>query len=210
MIIPESPRLARQLNGNIVSALMQAIEEQTDKNDLVLAILRNWSLVQTSENSATMWGEYLNWIGNIIGLRRLYLPYGMELPNILTFDEYVEQAGEQVMRKSGVHGLGSEMSADGGFFVSVGTTGAANTVLIPDWYYRTLLQAYAKIKRKGGTLDILADILSVTETGYNVQYDARGDMYVYLNTTIEELPFYVVQVVTELFFSTPHVVIING
>ena len=189
-VIQQSEYLPKQMNGPVVNAVMQSMEEQLEAADAIADYLYNLSITTAQETE-------LENIGCIIGYPRPLVPEGFSAENVLLLTDLPHFQDTSI-------GLSDVDSEVGG---RLSTTRSSTTDYMDLALYRKFLDKVAIIKRYGITLYSVDSICSLISKDYTFEWDEYQDIHVYFNTNIG---YKNVWILTQLFYrltTSPQVII---
>jgi hypothetical protein len=189
-VIQQSEYLPKQMNGPVVNAVMQSMEEQLEAADAIADYLYNLSITTAQETE-------LENIGCIIGYPRPLVPEGFSAENVLLLTDLPHFQDISI-------GLSDVDSEVGG---RLSTTRSSTTDYMDLELYRKFLDKVAFIKRYGITLYSVDSICSLISKDYTFEWDEYQDIHVYFNTNIG---YKNVWILTQLFYrltTSPQVII---
>jgi len=148
--------LPSQLNGQVVQMMFESIAKSLTADDSMLRQIYSLTI-----DNAT--GDNLDFLGQIVGIKRLLVPETIADASGFTFLD-------NDPRKDEVRGFSSKANTKyGAYFLSRSKVHGA---LIDDALYRKVIKAYAFLKWNGYTLD---SIDSVCKTFFDKYYVLVGD-----------------------------------
>ena len=189
-VIQQSEYLPKQMNGPVVNAVMQSMEEQLEAADAIADYLYNLSITTAQETE-------LENIGCIIGYPRPLVPEGFSAENVLLLTDLPHFQDISI-------GLSDVDSEVGG---RLSTTRSSSTDYMDLELYRKFLDKVAFIKRYGITLYSVDSICALISKDYTIEWDEYQDIHVYFNTNIG---YKNVWILTQLFYrltTSPQVII---
>lgn len=192
-MIKQSPYLPKQMNGPVVNAVLEAMDERLKSADIIEDYLYNMSILTAQETE-------LESIGCIIGYPRPLVPVGFSQENVLILSELPIYQDIQ----NGLATVGSEV---GGRFSSTKKTASDYMEL---GLYRNFLDKVAYIKRYGITLYAVDQIARLMDSQYTIGWDSNRDITVDFKRNIG---FKNVWILTQLFYrlaTSPQVIITAG
>lgn len=180
MAIEACPYYPKQMNGPVISAMGQAVDEQFSDAETIENYLYNLSIDTARETE-------LDTIGQIIGYIRPLVPEGFNSENILLL-------GPLPLTQDVNIGLSSVGSLAGGQLSSVIATDSG---FMAPGIYRKFLKSMAILKRYGLTLYSIDKIVSIVSTNYTIEWDANKDINVIFG---EDIGYKNTWVLTQLFY----------
>lgn len=187
----QSKYLPKQMNGSIVNAYMQALEDRLENAKTICDYLHGLSIATAQETE-------LENIGKIIGYPRPLVPIGFEQENVFLFTESCI-----VDNSIGFSATDSEV---GGRFVST-TSSSANYMNLG--LYRSVLDKIAYIKRYGVTLYSVDKIASLISKNYTIYYDENKDIVIHFSEYIGYQNLWLLSNLFYKFVSLPQVHIVT-
>ena len=191
-MIKQSVFLPRQMNGPVINAEAQSVDEQFEASDAIIDYLYNLS-IETAEETE------LENIGRIIGYVRPLVPVGFNAENILLLGSLPLAIDADI----GLATIGSEIGG------RLSTTQRTETGFMDLGTYRKFLEKIAIIKRYGVTLKSIDEIASLISTDYTISFDENKDITVhytnsigYKNTWILTQIFYRIATAPQVLFSS--------
>lgn len=191
-MIKQSVFLPRQMNGPVVNAEAQSVEEQFISADAIIDYLYNLSIETAKETE-------LENIGRIIGYIRPLVPVGFNAENILLLGSLPLAIDADI----GLATVGSEIGG------RLSTTQKTETGFMDVGTYRKFLEKIAIIKRYGVTLKSIDEISSLISTDYTISFDENKDITVhytnsigYKNTWILTQIFYRIATAPQVLFTS--------
>lgn len=192
-MIQQSPYLPKQMNGPVVNAVLEAMDERLKNADIIEDYLYKMSILTAQETE-------LESIGCIIGYPRPLVPVGFSQENVLILSELPQYQNIQ----NGLAAVGSEV---GGRFSSTKKTASDYMEL---GLYRNFLDKVAYIKRYGITLYAVDQIARLMDSQYTIGWDSNRDITVDFKRNIG---YKNVWILTQLFYrlaTSPQVIITAG
>lgn len=156
----------KQMNGNVISAYGNAVDEEMSLQSQIEDYLYNLSINTAQETE-------LENIGRIIGFVRPLVPEGFNNENILLF---TSQITEDI-----TIGFGTSDGVQGGEFSSIEPSESNYLDL---GLYRKVLPQIAYLKRYGITLQSIDKIASLLTNDYTIGWDENSDILLNFNTPI--------------------------
>jgi hypothetical protein len=192
-MIEPSKYYARQMNGPVLSANAEALDQELDDAKAIEHYLYNLSIDTAQETE-------LENIGRIIGYLRPLVPEGFDSENVLLFGSLPLTQDEDI-------GLGTVESNVGG---QLSTIQISDTNYMSLGVYRKFLKGMAELKRYGVTLKSIDFIASSVSPNYTIEWD-EDTQDVIVNFT-ENIGFKNIWILTQLFYriaTEPQVLIVS-
>ena len=192
-MIEPSKYYARQMNGPILSANAEALDQELNDAKAIEHYLYNLSIDTARETE-------LENIGRIIGYLRPLVPEGFDSENVLLFGSLPLTQDEDI-------GLGTVGSQVGGQLSTIQTS---DTNYMSLGVYRKFLKAMAELKRYGVTIKAIDFIASSISQDYDIEWDE--DTQDIIITFHENIGFKNIWILTQLFYriaTEPQVMIVS-
>ena len=192
-MIEPSKYYARQMNGPILSANAEALDQELNDAKAIEHYLYNLSIDTARETE-------LENIGRIIGYLRPLVPEGFDSENVLLFGSLPLTQDEDI-------GLGTVGSQVGGQLSTIQTS---DTNYMSLGVYRKFLKAMAELKRYGITIKSIDFIASSISDNYDIEWDE--DTQDIIITFHENIGFKNIWILTQLFYriaTEPQVMIVS-
>lgn len=192
-MIKQSKYLPRQMNGPVLNATMQSLEDSLSDSVEISDYLYNVSLATANEAD-------LESIGCLIGYPRPLVPEGFNVENILLLGDLPLDTDDGI-------GLATINSEIGGQLTS---TDADTTGFMALGLYRKMLEKVALIKRYGLTIKSVDQIASLISQNYSITWDENCDIEL---TFSEPIGYKNVWILTQLFYrlcTAPQVLVYSG
>lgn len=189
-MIKQSPYLPSQMNGPVINAIMQGLDEQLENADIIEQYLHDLSIITAQEDE-------LESIGCIIGYPRPLVPVGFSGENVLILTSLPLFQDISI-------GLSTVNSEVGG---RLSSTESSQTDYMDLGLYRQFLDKVAYIKRYGVTLYSVDQIARLIDSEYEISWNEDYDVVVEFQN---EIGFKNVWVLTQLFYrltTSPQVII---
>lgn len=189
-MIKQSPYLPSQMNGPVINAIMQGLDEQLENADIIEQYLHDLSIITAQEDE-------LESIGCIIGYPRPLVPVGFSGENVLILTSLPLFQNISI-------GLSTVNSEVGG---RLSSTQSSQTDYMDLGLYRQFLDKVAYIKRYGVTLYSVDQIARLIDSEYEISWNEDYDVVVEFQN---EIGFKNVWVLTQLFYrltTSPQVII---
>ena len=192
-MIEPSKYYARQMNGPILSANAEALDQELNDAKAIEHYLYNLSIDTARETE-------LENIGRIIGYLRPLVPEGFDSENVLLFGSLPLTQDEDI-------GLGTVGSSVGGQLSTIQTS---DTNYMSLGVYRKFLKAMAELKRYGVTIKAIDFIASSISQNYDIEWDEdTQDIIINFH---ENIGFKNIWILTQLFYriaTEPQVMIVS-
>lgn len=192
-MINTSKYLPKQMNGPVVSSVMQGLENELQNAETITDYLYNLSINTAQETE-------LENIGLLIGFPRPLVPDGFNDEDLLILGTVPIDNDPEI-------GLATAGGSIGGTLSAIGSVSGNYMAL---GLYRKFLERFAYIKRYGITLKSVDAIASLVSKNYTITYDERQDINVTYN---ENIGFKNLWVLTQLFYrvaTSPQVLITSN
>lgn len=192
-MIEPSKYYARQMNGPILSANAEALDQELNDAKAIEHYLYNLSIDTARETE-------LENIGRIIGYLRPLVPEGFNSENVLLFGSLPLTQDEDI-------GLGTIGSSVGGQLSTIQTS---DTNYMSLGVYRKFLKAMAELKRYGITIKAIDFIASSISQNYDIEWGE--DTQDIIITFHENIGFKNIWILTQLFYriaTEPQVMIVS-
>jgi len=192
-MIEPSKYYARQMNGPILSANAEALEQELNDAKAIEHYLATLSIDTARETE-------LENIGRIIGYLRPLVPEGFDSENVLLF-------GSLPLAQDVDIGLATVNSTIGGQLSTIQTS---ETNYMSLGVYRKFLKAMAELKRYGVTIKAIDFIASSISENYDIEWDE--DTQDIIITFHENIGFKNIWILTQLFYriaTEPQVMIVS-
>lgn len=192
-MIEPSKYYARQMNGPILSANAEALDQELNDAKAIEHYLATLSIDTARETE-------LENIGRIIGYLRPLVPEGFDSENVLLFGSLPLTQDEDI-------GLGTVGSSVGGQLSTIQTS---DTNYMSLGVYRKFLKAMAELKRYGITIKSIDFIASSISQDYDIEWDEdTQDIIINFH---ENIGFKNIWILTQLFYriaTEPQVMIVS-
>lgn len=184
---------ARQMNGPILSANAEALDQELNDAKAIEHYLYNLSIDTAQETE-------LENIGRIIGYLRPLVPEGFDSENVLLF-------GTLPLTQDPDIGLGTVGSNVGG---QLSTIQISDTNYMSLGIYRKFLKGMAELKRYGVTLKSIDFIAASVSQNYDIEWDEdTQDIIINFH---ENIGFKNIWILTQLFYriaTEPQVLVVS-
>ena len=180
MGISLSKYLPKQMNGPIVNAEMQAIDQSLENSDAIINYLYSLSLTAAKDTE-------LESIGCLIGYPRPLVPEGFS-------DENIMLLGSLPLEEDTEIGLSTVNSEIGG---RLSTTEKSETGYMDLGLYRKMVEKVAILKRYGITLYSIDEIASLISKNYTLSWDSNQDLVI---SYTESIGYKNIWILTQLFY----------
>lgn len=192
-MIEPSKYYARQMNGPILSANAEALDQELNDAKAIEHYLYNLSIDTAQETE-------LENIGRIIGYLRPLVPEGFDSENVLLFGTLPLTQDEDI-------GLGTVGSNVGG---QLSTIQISETNYMSLGIYRKFLKGMAELKRYGVTLKSIDFIAASVSQNYDIEWDEdTQDIIINFH---ENIGFKNIWILTQLFYriaTEPQVLVVS-
>lgn len=192
-MIKQSPYVPRQMNGPVINAYAEALDDQFSDAATIADYLHGLSIATANETE-------LENIGLIVGYPRPLVPVGFNEENLLIL-------GTLPIETDVTNGLSSINSAMGGVLSS---TQQSESNYMGLNIYRQFLDKIAILKHNGITLASINEIAKLINTDYTISWDANGDIQLHYT---ESIGYKNIWILTQLFYriaTEPQVIITSG
>lgn len=192
-MIEPSKYYAKQMNGPLLSANAEALDQELDDAKAIEHYLYNLSIDTAQETE-------LENIGRIIGYLRPLVPEGFDSENVLLFGTLPLTQDEDI-------GLGTVGSNVGG---QLSTIQISETNYMSLGIYRKFLKGMAELKRYGVTLKSIDFIAASVSQNYDIEWDEdTQDIIINFH---ENIGFKNIWILTQLFYriaTEPQVLVVS-
>jgi hypothetical protein len=192
-MIKQSPYVPRQMNGPVINAYAEALDDQFSDAVTIADYLHGLSIATANETE-------LENIGLIVGYPRPLVPVGFNQENLLIL-------GTIPIETDVTNGLSSINSEMGGILSS---TQQSESNYMGLNIYRQFLDKIAILKHNGITLASINEIAKLINTDYTITWDANGDIQLHYTNSIG---YKNIWILTQLFYriaTEPQVIITSG
>ena len=192
-MIEPSKYYARQMNGPVLSANAQALDQELNDAKAIENYLYNLSIDTAKETE-------LENIGRIVGYLRPLVPEGFDSENVLLLGNLPLVQDEEI----GLSTVGSQIGGQ------LSTIQTSDTNYMSLGLYRKFLKAVAELKRYGITLKSIDFIASTISQNYTIEWDEdTQDIIITFN---DNIGFKNIWILTQLFYriaTEPQVLVVS-
>ena len=189
-MIEPSKYYARQMNGPVLSANAEALDQELNDAKAIENYLYNLSIDTAKETE-------LENIGRIVGYLRPLVPEGFDSENVLLLGNLPLVQDEEI----GLSTVGSQIGGQ------LSTIQTSDTNYMSLGLYRKFLKAVAELKRYGITLKSVDFIASTISQDYTIEWDE--DTQDIIN---DNIGFKNIWILTQLFYriaTEPQVLVVS-
>ena len=192
-MIKPSKYYARQMNGPVLSANAEALDQELNDAKAIENYLYNLSIDTAKETE-------LENIGRIVGYLRPLVPEGFDSENVLLLGNLPLVQDEEI----GLSTVGSQIGGQ------LSTIQTSDTNYMSLGLYRKFLKAVAELKRYGITLKSVDFIASTISQDYTIEWDEdTQDIIITFN---DNIGFKNIWILTQLFYriaTEPQVLVVS-
>ena len=192
-MIEPSKYYARQMNGPVLSANAEALDQELNDAKAIENYLYNLSIDTAKETE-------LENIGRIVGYLRPLVPEGFDSENVLLLGNLPLVQDEEI----GLSTVGSQIGGQ------LSTIQTSDTNYMSLGLYRKFLKAVAELKRYGITLKSVDFIASTISQDYTIEWDEdTQDIIITFN---DNIGFKNIWILTQLFYriaTEPQVLVVS-
>ena len=193
-MIEPSKYYARQMNGPVLSANAEALDQELNDAKAIENYLYNLSIDTAKETE-------LENIGRIVGYLRPLVPEGFDSENVLLLGNLPLVQDEEI----GLSTVGSQIGGQ------LSTIQTSDTNYMSLGLYRKFLKAVAELKRYGITLKSVDFIASTISQNYTIEWDEdTQDIIITFN---DNIGFKNIWILTQLFYriaTEPQVLVVSN
>jgi len=193
MAIEPNRHFPSQMNGPVISAYGNAVDQEFSAGEAVISYLKNLSIDTAQETE-------LENIGRLIGYIRPLVPEGFNAENILLLGDLPIASDPDI-------GLAAINSQLGGQLSTILET---ETGFMSHGVYRKFLKSMAILKRYGVTLYSVDQVVKNVSTDFTLMHDENGDIIVNFE---EDIGYKNIWILSQLFYriaTTPQIYISSG